>query len=131
MHRYRTIRPIFWIRLCSIFYLLSWLYSFALLFFTFYAVLHHTHEIMMNLLVGIGIYVALWILYAWTSSLSKCPLCRSGPMSNKRCAKHRNARKTLGSYRLTVALSVIFLNCFRCPYCGEPTRLKVKEKPPH
>ena len=128
MHRYRSIRHIIWIRLCSIFFLLSLLYSFVLLGFTFYAVLQHTHEIMLQLLYGIGIYVALWILYVWTSSLSKCPLCRSGPMSSKGCAKHRNARKILGSYRLTVALSVLFLNRFRCPYCGESTRLQVKEK---
>jgi len=128
MHRYRSLRPIIWIRLSSIFYLLSLLYSFALFGFTFYAVLHHTHEIMLQLLYGIGGYVSLWILYVWTSSLSKCPLCRSGPMSSKRCARHRSARKIFGSYRLTVALSVIFLNRFRCPYCGESTRLQVKEK---
>jgi hypothetical protein len=128
MHRYRTLRPIIWIRLCALFYLLSLVYSVTLFVFTFYAVLHHSHQMMLNLLYGIGGYVALWILYVWTSSLSKCPLCRSGPMSAKRCAKHSSARKTLGSYRLTVALSVVFLNRFRCPYCGESTRLQVKEK---
>ncbi|MFM2297142.1 MAG: hypothetical protein RL117_849 [Verrucomicrobiota bacterium] len=126
MHHYRTLRPIIWIRLCAFFYLFSYLFSFALFFFAVYAILYHNQEIMLQLLAGIGIYVTSWILYIWTSSLSKCPLCRSGPMSGKRCAKHRNARAILGSYRLTVALSIIFLNRFRCPYCGESTRLRVK-----
>lgn len=128
MHRYRSIRPIIWLKISTLLYLFSHFYTFALIGFAFYAILHDSREIMLQLLYGIILYALCWFLYLWTSSLTNCPLCRSGPMSSKGCAKHRNAKSMLGSYRLMVALSVLFLRRFRCPYCGESTALEVKAR---
>ena len=128
MHSYRSKRPIFWLRLCALMYPLVLLSFLALAGFIVYAFLHSSVEMMYQVLYGMGICVALLLVYFISSAHSKCPLCRSGPMSSKRCAKHRLATKVLGSHRLSVVLGVLFLNRYRCPYCGESTRLKVKDK---
>lgn len=128
MHRYRTIRPIIWLRISTILYLFIHFYTFGLIGFAFYAILHDSREVMLQLLYGIILYAITWVLYVWSSSLTNCPLCRSGPMSGKRCAKHRHAKTIFGSYRLVVALSVLFLRRFRCPYCGESTALEVRAR---
>ncbi|GAA5130258.1 hypothetical protein JIN84_04455 [Luteolibacter yonseiensis] len=57
---------------------------------------------------------------------ARCPLCHAKSIARNGCSKHRNARALLGSYRLRVALSIIFQNKFRCPYCGESTAAKAR-----
>lgn len=128
MHSYRSKRPIFWLRLCALLYPLVLLSFSALAAFVVYAFVNSSTEMMYQVLYGMGICVALLLVYLISAAHSKCPLCRSGPMSSKRCARHRTATKMLGSYRLKVVMGVLFLNRFRCPYCGESTRLKVREK---
>jgi hypothetical protein len=59
---------------------------------------------------------------------ARCPLCMTPVMETKRCSKHRNAKPFLGSYRLRVALSIIFKGSFRCPFCHEPTAIQVRQK---
>lgn len=58
----------------------------------------------------------------------RCPLCIMPPLRNQPCSKHRGAVRLLGSHRLEVARSVIFKGSFRCPYCGEPTAMQVRER---
>jgi predicted RNA-binding Zn-ribbon protein involved in translation (DUF1610 family) len=128
MHQYRSISPIIWIRLSAFFFCLLFVAGAGLVAFTVYVVLHGTQEMMIRLLNAIGAFVLCWVLYLYTSLMCKCPLCRSGPMTPKRCAKHRDARKFLGSYRLRVAATVLTINRFRCPYCGESTLCRVKKK---
>ena len=70
------------------------------------------------------VLMAQWICAAQTY----CPLCMTPVLMRKGCAKHRKARRFLGSYRLRVALSVLFTGRFRCTYCGEPSVLKVRER---
>jgi len=54
----------------------------------------------------------------------KCPLCRVPILSSTNCAKNHNAQTRLGSYRLRVAIEILFANHFGCPYCNEPTEMK-------
>jgi hypothetical protein len=68
--------------------------------------------------------IAQWMFAARTN----CPLCLTPVMMSKGCAKHRRARRFLGSHRLYVALGVLFTGGFRCPYCGEPSVLEVRER---
>lgn len=128
MHQFRNKSTVFWIRISALSFFLWLLSAIALAVLTGYAVLHATHEMMLMLLSGIGVFVLTWLLYMLGASMCKCPLCRSGPLSSKRCARHRNARRLLGSYRMRVAAGVLFTNSFRCPYCGEPTRCQVKKR---
>jgi hypothetical protein len=128
MHSYRSKRPIFWLRLCALLYPLVLLSFSALAAFVVYAFVNSSTEMMYQVLYGMGICTTLLMLYFISAAHSKCPLCRSGPMSSNRCVKNRQATKVLGSYRLSVVLDVLFLNRYRCPYCGESTRLKVRGK---
>ncbi|RPJ32956.1 MAG: hypothetical protein EHM17_11935 [Verrucomicrobiaceae bacterium] len=75
------------------------------------------------------ILVGLVVLMQWViATRATCPLCLAPVLSARGCVKHRNARTFLGSHRIRVALAVLFRNQFRCPFCGEPTVLKVRER---
>lgn len=58
----------------------------------------------------------------------RCPLCMVPPLHNRRCSKHKSAATLFGSHRLSVAQSILFKDSFRCPYCGEPTAMQVRER---
>jgi hypothetical protein len=128
MHSYRNKRPIFWLRLSALVFPLLILAFMAELAFVVYAFLQLSREALIQSLFGMGGLLCLALLYGIAASKSKCPLCRCGPMSSQRCAKHKYAETVMSSHRLAVVVSVLFLNRFRCPYCGESTRLKVKVK---
>lgn len=130
MHQFRRKSTVIWMRLCAFFFWLLLFSGLGLVVFTVYAILKNTNEMMMRLLFAIAGFVVCWLLYIYTALMCKCPLCRSGPMTPNRCAKHRQAGKFLGSYRLRVATTVLLFNRFRCPYCGESTRCSVKPKQP-
>lgn len=61
----------------------------------------------------------------------RCPLCMVPPLVNRGCSKHNSAEKLLGSHRLRVAQSILFKDCFRCPYCGEFTAMQVRARSRH
>ena len=52
------------------------------------------------------------------------------PLSNRGCARNRNAYRLFGSYKLAVAGSILLRNSFRCPYCGEPTAMVARTREP-
>ncbi len=66
------------------------------------------------------------IIRWFTAARVRCPLCLGAPLTRTLCVKHRNARSVLGSYRLGVALAVIFKGSFRCQYCGESTAIATR-----
>ena len=68
---------------------------------------------------GLLLYIVEWFV----SAKARCPLCMTPPLHPKRCQKNHRAGRLFGSYRLKVATSVMFLNHFQCPYCGEQTRV--------
>jgi hypothetical protein len=74
-------------------------------------------------IVGMLLIVAQWI----AASHAGCPLCRTPVLAPMGCMKHRKARRLLGSYQLRVALTIMFRERFRCPYCNEPTAMDVRE----
>ncbi len=70
---------------------------------------------------------AVVFIFQWGISFrARCPLCHARSIARNGCAKHQLARPLLGSYRLRVACAVIFMECFRCPYCGESTAVKAR-----
>lgn len=87
-------------------------------------------------LAGIGISMlilaCLMMPLQWLfAARANCPLCITPVLANKGCAKHRSARTLCGSHRLEVALAILTLNRFRCPYCGEHCELKARSRKPH
>jgi len=78
---------------------------------------------------GLGVLGLLFlILQALVAHRVRCPLCMTPPLGSKSCQKNRKARPLFGSYRLRVACAVLAKDHFRCPYCGEPTLLEVRER---
>ena len=78
--------------------------------------------------VSVGIVLFCLAVNFALSSRLRCPLCMVPPMQNRGCSKHRTATRMLGSYRLKVATSIMFKDSFRCPYCGEPTSMQVRQR---
>ena len=70
------------------------------------------------------VIVAQWMVAGRT----RCPLCMTPVLAPKACAKHRNARPLLGSYRLRVALGILSRDSFLCPYCHEPSAMEVRTR---
>jgi hypothetical protein len=68
------------------------------------------------------------LLYYFFGSRARCPLCMNPALVLRRCQKHRNARTLGGSYRFRVATAIFFTGRFTCPYCGERTRLVVRDR---
>jgi len=79
----------------------------------------------------VGVTVVMGVLQWVLASRTRCPLCMTPVLATKGCAKHRNARKILGSHRLRVALGVLFRGSFTCPYCHEPSVMEVRRRAPY
>ena len=83
-------------------------------------------------MVGVALLGAtlVFTLIQWMfAAAAKCPLCMMPVLSRKGCSRHRHAKSLLGSQRLRVALSILLKGSFRCPYCNEPTVLRLKGLP--
>jgi hypothetical protein len=76
-----------------------------------------------------GVILLLALIQLLVASAAKCPLCLMPVLSRKGCVKHSSAKRFLGSRRLRVALSILLKGSFRCPYCNEPTILRLKGLP--
>lgn len=74
--------------------------------------------------VCFALIVIQWI----AASRVGCPLCRIPVLAPLGRAKHREARRLLGTYQFRVALSILFAERFRCPYCNESTAMDVRER---
>jgi hypothetical protein len=73
--------------------------------------------------VGLSVLLGSMVTKFLISGRLRCPLCMMPPLANRGCARHRNAYRLFGSYKLAVAGSILFKDSFRCPYCGEPTAM--------
>jgi hypothetical protein len=69
-----------------------------------------------------------YVLYGLSASGVRCPLCHVRVISKNLCSINRRAKRTLGSHRLRVAFGVLFLNYFRCPYCGEAAEVRARDR---
>lgn len=93
------------------------------------SVVQHDTRWLVAGLVALGTSVVVALMKWIFSSNAKCPLCMMPPLGRKGCSRNRNAKRLLGSYRLRVALSILLKGRFRCPYCNEPTVLRLKPLP--
>lgn len=78
--------------------------------------------------VLVAVSLVLIVAQGIVASHAGCPLCRTPVLAPMGCVKHRKARRLLGSYKLRVALAIMFKERFRCPYCNEPTAVTVRER---
>jgi hypothetical protein len=89
-----------------------------------YAFVTHNREFAMIGLILTAAVLAVFLFRFLFASSCHCPLCRVPVLSQNSCSKNNKARNLLGSYRLRIALQILFKNRFRCPYCNETTELK-------
>lgn len=61
----------------------------------------------------------LQMIHSLESGKVVCPNCRSQILQVRKCSKHKQAKKLLGSHSLRLAVQVVFSNWFRCQYCNE------------
>ena len=126
MHHLRSRISATRFKLASWLLLLIWLVipaSLGVLIYSFHVADKQLAHLALWFFVGA---VLLGIIQWALSSQSHCPLCLAHPIARRGCCKHRNAKQFLGSYRLRVACTIIFMNYFRCPYCGEATAVEAR-----
>ncbi|MDB6137515.1 MAG: hypothetical protein JWO94_587 [Verrucomicrobiaceae bacterium] len=76
-------------------------------------------------LACMGTFVLARLTAAWHTHRLSCPLCHGMVLHEKRCRKHRDARKLpLIGYRATAVLSLLCTGLFSCMYCGTLFRLR-------
>jgi hypothetical protein len=96
-----------------------------------YALVIHDQKLTL-VAVGLMLLTVIFAISQWVvAARTSCPLCMTPVLAKKGCTKHRHARTVLGSHRLRVALTILFKNSFRCPYCNEPTLLEVRRSGRH
>lgn len=69
--------------------------------------------------VGAGVFTLLVLLQSVLSWRTSCQLCQTYVLREIRCSKSPKTRPLFGSYRLKVAVTIVFKGEFCCPYCGE------------
>ncbi len=124
MHKLPNSSMVMRYRLVAFMICLKWLLLIALIGILCYSFFIKDRELIiigMKLAAAAGIVLLIRVLYAPSC---QCPLCRVPLLSGQSCSKSTKAKTFLGSYRLRVALEILFLKRFRCPYCNEPTEMK-------
>jgi hypothetical protein len=76
----------------------------------------------------LGFFPVVIVLQWMVATKARCPLCFAQPLIHSGCVKSRKARRLFFSYRLQVSLTSLFKGYFRCPYCGEPSEMKARER---
>lgn len=128
MHRFRSKAVLLRFQITALLLCIKWLLIPATLALLLYSFLVADHDLTnIALLLG-ALVISITILQRLLAAKARCPLCMTEVLSVKGCAKHRGARKILGSYRLRVALGILFKDSFLCPFCHEPTAMEVRDR---
>ena len=128
MHRLPTRLAIWRMRMASLLLWINYLLFGAFLASLVIAFLGRNREKMDLLILMAAAFVASLVIQWLIAFHTKCPLCITPVLASKSCSKNSKAKTFLGSYRLRVANNVLLRNHFRCPYCSEPTELKVRPR---
>jgi len=128
MHRLSSKRAVLNLRMAAL-CLLGFL-AFALVVPILLVVSFVTSDRMMSVyaLWGGAVGALVYVCYLLFASGVRCPLCHVRMIARNLCSINRRAKRTLGSHRLRVACGVLFMNCFRCPYCGEATEVRARDR---
>lgn len=119
----RSLARAFW--RSSFAYLLAFMSLFVTAGVVVYTYLQRSDENLQLLVIAIIVSLFLWILQWFTADNCKCQLCQADVMRSSQCSHHKTAKKFLGSYRLRIAIAVLFKRMFRCAYCGAQFQLRV------
>jgi hypothetical protein len=128
MHRFSSVSILLRFRIAALLLFCMWVLIPATLVILAYSILIVDESLTVAAL-WLGLLVLLLaMVQRLLASRARCPLCMTPVLTPKRCSKHRNARKFLGSFRLRVAMGVLFKGSFACPYCHERSAMQVRER---
>ncbi|MEX1048263.1 MAG: hypothetical protein WED15_01955 [Akkermansiaceae bacterium] len=128
MHCFRSKAVLFRFQIAALLLCLKWLLIPATLGLLLYSLLVLDRDLTIIALLLGALIISVAILQRLLAARTRCPLCMTEVLATKRCAKHRGARKFLGSYRLRVASGILFKDSFLCPFCHEPTAMEVRDR---
>lgn len=129
MHRLRHLRTLVFVRLTSVLLLTSYLLSVGTLMLASYSVVTGNRTLL-NYSMGLFFLCLFsWLSYRICAPSTQCPLCMMPALLPRPCSRSAKARTFLKSYHLRVAIDVIIKRYFFCPYCGEPSKCEVRERP--
>lgn len=128
MHKLPNQTSVVRFRFAAILLVAKWLLFSSTLIILGYSVLTDARELAYLAMGLFAVAMTVWFTHSVISQRTKCPLCLAPSFSHQLHAKSKRATHFLGSYPLLVALSVVFRGSFRCPYCGEPTALKARQR---
>lgn len=73
------------------------------------------------LIVAIIASLVTWLVSYIRRRSARCPLCKGSPLLESGAVKHAKAHRVLFlNHGATAVLGILFLNRFRCMYCGTP-----------
>ena len=128
MHRFRSQSIIMRYRIASMLFILNCILAILVPGFLLYSIVVGDRFLTI-ITASTGGFAALIAVVQWViSTKTRCPLCMTPVLAAKRCSKHRFAKKLFGSYRLRVAGNVLLSGSFVCPFCNEPSAMKVRGK---
>lgn len=126
MHRFQSQSIITRFKIASLLLCLKLLLIPGVLGLLVYSILKGDHQLTYAAMAAAAGILLMTIVQFLIAARARCPLCMTPVLATKRCSKHRKARTFLGSYRLRVALAVLFRGSFSCPYCNEPSVMEVR-----
>jgi len=124
MHHQRSTYSLRLLRRGAYHFLFNLVLGIAALSAVAYSTFYNNESWLYTSLGLLGFWILSLIVFYVKGSALRCSLCMAPLWSSRKCQKHKNAKKALGSYRLPVATSVLFKGHYRCPYCGEPFSAK-------
>ena len=128
MHQLPTQGIVRRYRFAALCVVLKWVLIAASAPLLIYAVLTDHKDIALisiGLMLGAGFAT---IAHLIAGMRARCPLCFVPSFSHQQQSKSSRALHVLGSYRVFVAISVLLRGWFQCPYCGENTAMKARQK---
>lgn len=131
MHRFQSQSTITRFRVAAILICLQIFLVPAVVGALVYGLIYNDQRLVYDTLTAAGGLILLMIVKWIVALRTRCPLCMTPVLATKGCAKHRRAKTVFGSYRLRVALAVLFRGSFFCPYCNEPSALEVRTRRGH
>ncbi len=126
MHQFRSKSTIFRFRFVSFLLCLNYLLAPTAAVILVCSLIQSDH-LLTHIAIVLGILMSLILILQWlVAAHTRCPLCMTPVLAKNGCSKNNRARPLLGSYRLRVALNILFQGSFRCPYCNEPVAMRVR-----
>ena len=127
MHRFRSSKALFRLRLGSFLFILLFVGLFLLIPAIIWGtILEHSDDLYYSGII-LGITVLCGLGYLMIGSGVRCPLCHGPVIGKPGCSRNPRAARMFGSYRLGVASRVLLLGRFRCPCCGEACKCDTRD----